>query len=161
MDCAGVPNKVTSIWILCVYVWTRWVLAKPPRTPRHPHLLRLVSGQEVHGRLSNLHQRHERQDPEGDQHQQPLRLQAHQQPQGQRLWLWGSHRLGMFSPADLSNVPVCVSEHGPLRRHRAQRGDGVSWNDAERLVQGAVWELVHRQEERSHHRWILCRGNTR
>lgn len=50
-------------------------------------------------------------------------------------------------------------EHGSLWRYRSKRGDGVSWYDAERPVQRALWELVHWQEERSDHCWILRRGN--
>lgn len=60
----------------------RRVLAEPPRAARHSHLLRILSGQEVHGGVPDLRERHERQDPEADQHQQPLCFQAHQQPQG-------------------------------------------------------------------------------
>lgn len=52
-----------------------------------------------------------------------------------------------------------LSEHGSLWWHRSERGDGVSWHDAERSVQGALWELVHWQEERSNHRRLLRRGN--
>ena len=37
---------------------------------------------EVHGSLPDLHQLHEREDPETDCCQQSIRLQAHLQPQG-------------------------------------------------------------------------------
>ena len=45
------------------------------------HLLLQFPRQEVHGRVPDFRQRHERQDQEADCRQQPLRLQAHIQPQ--------------------------------------------------------------------------------
>ena len=64
-------------------------------------------------------------------------------------------------PLHVSNCSVgSFPEHGSLWWHRPQCGDGVSGYDAERPLQGALRELVHWQEERSHHRWILCRRHT-
>lgn len=60
----------------------RRVLVPAPRAARHPHLLRVVARQEVHGGLPDVRERNERQDPQTDRHQQPLRVQTYLQLEG-------------------------------------------------------------------------------
>ena len=60
----------------------RRVLGQSPRAARHPDLLRVIARQEVYVGLPDVHQRHERQDPQTDRSQQPVCLQAHLQLEG-------------------------------------------------------------------------------
>lgn len=53
---------------------------------------------------------------------------------------------------------VLCTEHGALWGHWSFCGAGLSRHDAEWSVKGAVWELVHRQTQWSHHSRLLCGG---
>ena len=83
------------------------VLGGSSRPCGHPYLLRLLSCQEVHGRLPDLHQLDEREDSAPDRSQQSLCVQAHLQLEGDRS----------------------------LRRHRALCYPCKSGHDAEWAVQ--------------------------
>ena len=80
---------------------------------------------------ADVRERHEREDPPPNRRQQPVRLQAHQQPEG----------------------------HRPLRRRGSLRGASLPRHDAERALEGALRDLVHRPEERVHRGRVLRGGH--
>lgn len=47
----------------CIYMISRWILAESSWASWHSYLLCLIIGQKVHGRVPDLCQRHEWQDP--------------------------------------------------------------------------------------------------
>ena len=128
----------------------RGILGRASGVTRISDLLRLVLGEEMHGRLPRVHRCDERTNSQTKCRFQSVQVQTHRQFESERREI---------SNRSTSIFPFVELDDRRFRRYRPVRDFSQSGHVAERFEPRTVRMLVYGQTERSDHRWLFGRRN--